>query len=1689
MPRIVYTFPGILLFLLFSTPLFSQQRLSGAQPLANINQLKTPYLDNQALHANYSDSEPNRFAVAHDGLNSVTPTTHGTWETLNDGRRLWRLRIIDETAVSLNLGIENYQMPIGGELRIYSSDMSLVHGPYTERHNFSHNQLWTPIIPGKQMIVEVIVPAAKENDLALEFGSVNHGFSPVFGNPEWDYDEHVLDFHVDTACENNPDWRRQMPAVAAYTLRGTFSCSGSLINNTHNDYEPLFLTARHCAPGGQPFGNWQDDAPTTLVFYWNYENSSCRSAHTPQNQHRGDGDLSQATIGGAVLLSQYRSFETEEKQATDHALLRLQKLPDPKYSVYFSGFDARKSDWTHASLVGIHHPTLFEKRISETSGPVARIQDYSYPINGVRYMLAKSAFTIEGWNSGGTEGGSSGSPLFNNEHRIIGSLFGGNVRRDQFVPDTPAGVNSYYQPLYVVWDGCFWDEVCVKDADGKIVSGGYDLDRTQRVKDWLDPDNGSGIVGDTRVWDGLAASFELVGGQLHQDTVGNSNAPVAPTQLVTKRYFWFDAELPLHSFRVKHIAPNLGGNTPSARLYISKGYVPSASDHQFAVDVDNVLGDRVFAPADASPGTWYLVLESTMWSTFDLTLTPTYQLALNQHVSNRGERVYYRLPVAADIDRFDVAISTPTGDFTAIGNQSGTVTPTNADWSITSSSTIDYTIPIPGNDTWSLRVDKTDTSDAYRYNFHVYASEEIYSGDTVSGTIDDPDENGNESVVVYDMNIREGIAEIHFEGTGVYEICARMGHPPADANDCQWVGQIINGEIVFEGLAHGHWYFVLRSPHLTNYTLTPVVTYNLNPGQLFYNQGHKTYYRWRTTGVTDGLQVALTAAGFGEFDIFGKAFVKPSASDNDYAGSSQGNGPYDVIDTDDGYWMFLVEKDPVSLLPHIPYELRVTEIRELVSGEHISRNMAGFNAWEIYRLTAPADTTQLDSELQTRPQQTLFGRFGDVPELSTNAFDFSTTNTNSQFLPAQGDWYFLIENRGAPGQIDFEALIHQEISSGQVRTTPAHRIIYTLDVVGAPVNMFATLLNGHPRTDYVVYANARSLPAENGNFPGNGNEWQVDTGGDEIVDYANPILGRWFFSVVNRSEPTGGYQFQVNLENQPIPLLMDGVTTRGDTPSPSGEAYYKMVTPAGTLDMHVELDKIGYGDDDFYARFNALPDTNTYDWSLTSSGDENGTRATPATGVWYFLVDRYSGSYDDFDITVSLTDSADIPELQNGITHYDYLNYYDNEYYRIDVPKNARNLHAVLNIPYGQDYELYGRLNALPTTGTYDYRGTASGGENINYATPGAGTWYFMVDYYSGGSGNYDVTVSFDRETGHLLFSDNFETDRGWFTNLQGDDSANKGHWQRANPQSTYAYWDYYYGYYGPRQLGTTTSGDYALVTAGRSGYNVGDYDVDEGITSITSPEINLPAIHSNEQITLNLDYYFAHSDNAGPSDYFAITVIGNLHSRVVYKEQANDYDRDAQWQTLSINLSEFSDQRIQLKIEAADNYYPHSLIEAAVDDIEIRFGNIPADNNMLLNNTFNQGLNDWTVWSDTEGPSIFNAEHRYVDANINDGDGNVWDVGIRQENLNIEKDKRYQVRFKAKADGVRSIQVQVEENQPPWTNYSNHETFHLNPNWSDYSFEFTMDYAADNQAQLEFDLGYYDKGVAIKDVYLELIP
>jgi hypothetical protein len=176
---------------------------------------------------------------------------------------------------------------------------------------------------------------------------------------------------------------------------------------------------------------------------------------------------------------------------------------------------------------------------------------------------------------------------------------------------------------------------------------------------------------------------------------------------------------------------------------------------------------------------------------------------------------------------------------------------------------------------------------------------------------------------------------------------------------------------------------------------------------------------------------------------------------------------------------------------------------------------------------------------------------------------------------------------------------------------------------------------------------------------------------------------------------------------------------------------------------------------------------------------------------------------------------------------------------------------------------------------------------------------------------------------GTTVFTDNFETALGWTTNLNGTDTATTGAWQRGDPAATTS---------GgvSLQLGTTVSGTNDLVTGAAAGASAGEFDVDGGTTTITSPAIAL----GTGNLTLSFSWYLAHLNNASSADFFRVVVVGNTTS-TVFQQLGAASNRAGAWATASVSLNAFSGQTVRIRVVAADAA-TGSLIEAGVDNVLI---------------------------------------------------------------------------------------------------------------------------------------------------------
>jgi len=350
---------------------------------------------------------PMRFALPTQV--SITPASHGIWERLDNGQFRWTYRVTCDNSVSMNLGFKKYNMPQSGSMVIMNQAINCEIRPFTAEDNKDHGELWTPLIPANSATIEIIVDKVDKQRVSksIELSSINAGYRGFKSGEERGGSGSC---NIDVLCSQGGAWWDEIPSVGVYTLSGWWTCTGALINNTAQDGTPYFLTANHCGI--------TSSSDSSIVVYWNHQNSYCRTPGSGDSGGNGNGPLNQFTSGSTLRAT--RSY-------TDFTLTQLSSTPSSSYEVTYSGWSRAGSASVGA---GIHHPSTAEKRIS--------FPDYS---------SASGEYWNVNWSQGTTEPGSSGSPLYDGNHRIVGQLCCGSAACGN-------DSNDYYgRSLNLSWSG------------------------------------------------------------------------------------------------------------------------------------------------------------------------------------------------------------------------------------------------------------------------------------------------------------------------------------------------------------------------------------------------------------------------------------------------------------------------------------------------------------------------------------------------------------------------------------------------------------------------------------------------------------------------------------------------------------------------------------------------------------------------------------------------------------------------------------------------------------------------------------------------------------------------------------------------------------------------------------------------------------------------------------------------------------------------------------------------------------------------------------------------------------------------------------------------------------------------------------------------------------------------------------
>ncbi len=425
------------------SPLIAQISAGGTPPsfsgvLSNLVPTAVmPPVDEQLLRAEdeaessygrVDDPRGQRFAFAHD-VNLNLPNS-GLWETDANGDRIWRLRVESVGARSIHLLYDRWRLAKGARLFIYNDDRSHVTGAFTADNNWTDGTNITGPVFGSAVTLEYVVPQSQQDIGELSILQICHAyrsFAEAAGALDNFGDANSC--QVNVACAEGNNWQDEKRGVAMI-ISNVRWCSGSLIQNTREDFWPYFLTANHCVNGSLP--SW--------LFIFNYESPTCLNP--------GSEPSISNSVANAALVSSWGL-----NPGSDFALLRLSSPPPISYTPYYNGWD--RSNTPAVGTRSIHHPSGDIKKINRDDGTA--VSDY-----WTNTSFPNTHWRIPAWEVGGNEGGSSGSVCFDQNSRIKGQLTGGYEA-------CAANDASWYGKFSHSWNG-----------------GGV---ATARLKDWIDPES------------------------------------------------------------------------------------------------------------------------------------------------------------------------------------------------------------------------------------------------------------------------------------------------------------------------------------------------------------------------------------------------------------------------------------------------------------------------------------------------------------------------------------------------------------------------------------------------------------------------------------------------------------------------------------------------------------------------------------------------------------------------------------------------------------------------------------------------------------------------------------------------------------------------------------------------------------------------------------------------------------------------------------------------------------------------------------------------------------------------------------------------------------------------------------------------------------------------------------------------
>lgn len=358
------------------------------------------------------------------------------WQSAPSGGHLAALSIAAQEAHGLRLGVRVAALPDAAVLRVYSQDRAQVVLELTGadvlaivQRNIAHDgdsedarTWWTPDTGTAEATLEIELPAGVPvESVQIAVPTVSHVFVELEREMAAEGVAKINESdscNRDALCDAALAAERNAVARMVFVKGGnSYLCTGTLLNDKQSSGTPYFLSANHCIS--------TQASASSLETYWFYQSAGCQSRLLSSN--------ARSLKLGATLL--------HASTSSDVSFMRLNSAPPA--GAYFAGWEANPSAMAaETDVTGLHHPAGDMLMISK-----GRVQGQT----SCR-AVSETGFTCSGttgnfdavrWTSGTTQGGSSGSALFNGNGRVVGTLYGGSTSCS-----STAGTD-YYGRFYV----------------------------------------------------------------------------------------------------------------------------------------------------------------------------------------------------------------------------------------------------------------------------------------------------------------------------------------------------------------------------------------------------------------------------------------------------------------------------------------------------------------------------------------------------------------------------------------------------------------------------------------------------------------------------------------------------------------------------------------------------------------------------------------------------------------------------------------------------------------------------------------------------------------------------------------------------------------------------------------------------------------------------------------------------------------------------------------------------------------------------------------------------------------------------------------------------------------------------------------------------------------------------------------